>query len=51
MEAGGDSHTLERLLPFEPFPYEAQHRHGGFGPFDLEFTLIRQPNISHIVIH
>ena len=30
----------------KPFPDEAQHRHGGFGPFDLEFALVCQLDIS-----
>ncbi len=40
VEAGGDPHALEGLLPFESLLDEPQHRHGGFGPFDLEFTLV-----------
>ena len=30
----------EWLLSLKPFPDKAQYRHGGFGPFDLEFALV-----------
>jgi len=40
MEAGRDTEPFERLLPLKPFLDQAQHRHGGFGPFDLEFALV-----------
>ena len=35
VQAGRDAHALERLLSLEPFADQPQHRHGGFGPFDL----------------
>ena len=51
MQAGGHAHALERLFALESFPDQPQHRHGGFGPFNLQFALIRQLDIFHIVIH
>ena len=51
VETGGDSHAFERLLPLEPFADEPQDRHSGLGPFDLEFALVGQLNVFHIVIH
>ena len=40
MEAGSDPNALERLFPFKSLSNESQDRHGGFGPFDLQFALI-----------
>jgi hypothetical protein len=51
VQAGRDPDALEGLLPFEPFSNEPQHRHGRFGPFDLESSLVGQLDVSHIVIH
>ena len=46
-----DPDAFERLLPFESLANEPQHRHGSFSPFDLEFALIGQPDVSDVVIH
>src|SRR6185436_571635 len=48
---GRDPHAFERPLPLEPVPDQPQHRHGGFRPFNLEFALVGQLDVSHVVIH
>jgi hypothetical protein len=40
VEASCDAEASEWLFPLKPFLDESQHRHGGFGPFDLELTLV-----------
>jgi hypothetical protein len=40
VEAGRNAEPCEWLLSLKPFLDKAQYRHGGFGPFDLEFALV-----------
>src|SRR5262245_391235 len=51
MEAGRDAEPGKRFLPLKSFLDQSQHRHGRFGPFDLEFALVSQLDILHIVVH
>ena len=51
MEAGGHAQAFEGLLLLETLLDQPQHRHGGFGPFDLEFALVCELEIFHIVFH
>ena len=51
VQASGDPHALERLLPFEAVADQPQHRHRCFRPFNLQFALIGQFDVSHVVIH